>query len=210
MAGSTKESRAVLITGCSDGGMGAALAEAFHEAGLAVYATARNPGKMKNLSSLGIATLQLDVESESSIAACVRQVPELDVLVNNAGQNFLMPVSDINIAEAKKIHDVNFWAHITVTQAFLPLLLKSKGPAMIVDQTSIGGVPTIPFREIDHSAKAAFIILSDTMRLELQPFGIRSSIFGQNSSRPTSLEIYNRRRKLSCRRDLSSSQREIW
>ncbi|KAG6353666.1 hypothetical protein INS49_005374 [Diaporthe citri] len=173
MTGGTKESRIVLITGCSDGGMGAALAEALHKAGLTVYATARDPAKMKSLSSLEIVTLQLDVESETSIAACVKQVPELDILINNAGQNFLMPVADISIAEAKKIYDINVWAHIAVTQAFLPLLLKSKGPGMIVNQTSIGGVSTIPFRAVYHSAKAAFIMISDTMRLELQPFGIK-------------------------------------
>ncbi|KAK7708883.1 hypothetical protein SLS63_013365 [Diaporthe eres] len=149
MTGCTKESRIVLITGCSDGGMGAALAEALHKAGLTVYATARDPSKMKNLSQ------------------------KLDILINNAGQNYLMPVADISIAEAKKIYDVNVWAHIAVTQAFLPLLLKSKGPGMIVNQTSIGGVSTIPFRAIYHSAKAAFVMISDTMRLELQPFGIK-------------------------------------
>ena len=61
----------VLITGCSDGGLGAARAKAFHEAGLKVYATARDPSKMSQLASLGIETLTLDIQSESSIADCV-------------------------------------------------------------------------------------------------------------------------------------------
>ena len=63
--------RRVLITGCSDGGIGAALAVAFHEAGVHVYATARNPSKMEQLATLGIETFTLDVQSEYSIAACV-------------------------------------------------------------------------------------------------------------------------------------------
>ena len=46
--------RTVLITGCSEGGMGAALAVAFHKAGLHVYATARELSKMAGLASLGI------------------------------------------------------------------------------------------------------------------------------------------------------------
>jgi len=66
------------ITGCSDGGLGAALAVAFHEAGLHVYATARNPSKMSQLKHLGIETLTLDVLSDSSIAECVAQIPHLD------------------------------------------------------------------------------------------------------------------------------------
>lgn len=163
--------RTVLITGCSEGGLGAALAVSFHEAGLHVYATARNPAKMKQLASLGIETLTLDVESESSIAACVSQLSGLDILVNNAGATFLMPVVDISIPEAKKTFDLNVWSYIAVTQAFLPLLLQStKG--MIVNQTSIAGNSTIPFQAVYNASKAAIVMFSDTLRLELQPFGI--------------------------------------
>ncbi|KAM5343622.1 hypothetical protein ACJ41O_012159 [Fusarium nematophilum] len=164
--------RAVLITGCSDGGMGAALATALHHAGLHVYATARNPAKMQQLSSLGIQTLTLDVLSESSIAECAGQVPALDILINNAGGQYVMPVADIDIAEAKKLYDLNVWSQIAVTQAFLPLLLKSS-QGMIVNHTSIAAVTTIPFQAVYNSSKAAFAMLSDSMRLELQAFGIR-------------------------------------
>lgn len=163
--------RTVLITGCSDGGIGAALATAFHEAGLHVYATARNPSKMEQLTSLGIETLTLDVQSESSIAACVGSLSGLDILVNNAGAQFLMPMADVSIPEAKKLFDLNVWAHIAVTQAFLPLLLKSS-KGMIVNQTSIGAVTTLPFQAIYNASKAALAMLSDSMRLELEPFGI--------------------------------------
>ncbi|KAI0840583.1 NAD(P)-binding protein [Hypoxylon sp. FL0890] len=166
------QKRSVLITGCSDGGMGAALATAFHKAGFHVYATARNPAKMTQLASLGIETLQLDVQDDSSIAAVVGKLPSLDVLVNNAGNQFLMPVVDTNIAEAKKLYDLNVWAHIAMIQAFLPLLMKSPNP-LIVNQTSIGASATIPFQAIYNSSKAALAMLSDSLRLELQPFGIK-------------------------------------
>jgi 1-acylglycerone phosphate reductase len=163
--------RTVLITGCSDGGIGAALAIAFHEAGLHVYATARNPSKMEQLASLGIETLILDVQSESSIAACVSKLSGLDILVNNAGAQFLMPVADVFIPEAKKLFDLNVWSHIAMTQALLPLLLKSS-KGMIVNQTSVGAVTTIPFQAVYNASKAALAMLSDSLRLELQPFGI--------------------------------------
>ena len=163
--------RTVLITGCSDGGLGAALATAFHEAGLKVYATARNSQKMSHLRSLGIETLTLDVLSESSIAACVAKLPSLDILVNNAGMTFLMPIADLSIEEAKKTFDLNVWSYIAVTQAFMPLLLKSRG--MVVNQTSVGGCTTIPFQAVYNASKAAIVMFSDTLRLEMEPFGVK-------------------------------------
>lgn len=167
----TSSKRSVLITGCSDGGLGASLAEAFHEAGLEVYATARNPAKMAHIKSLGIKTLTLDVLSEKSIAECVAQLPSLDILINNAGAMYAMPVSDMSITEAKKLFDLNVWSYISVTQAFLPLLLKSKG--IIANQTSILSVVSPPFGGAYGASKAAMAMLSNTMRLELEPFGIK-------------------------------------
>lgn len=167
----SRSKRTVLITGCSDGGMGAALAIAFHQAGLHVYATARNHSAMTQVSSAGIETLTLDIQSESSIADCVSKVNSLDILVNNAGASYSMPVSDISIAESKRIFDVNVWAQIAVTQAFLPLLRKSKG--MIVNQTSVVACMAIPFQSVYNASKAAMVMLSDCQRLELAPFGIR-------------------------------------
>ena len=162
--------RTVLITGCSDGGLGSALAIAFHKAGLHVRATARNPSKVTELTALGIETFTLDVQSESSIAACVGQLSSLDILVNNAGATYTMPVSDLSIPEAKKLFDLNVWSYLAVTQAFLPLLLESKG--MIVNQTSSASVVTVPFQSAYNASKAAIATFSDTQRLELEPFGI--------------------------------------
>ncbi|RSL58394.1 hypothetical protein CEP54_007786 [Fusarium duplospermum] len=168
----TKTKRSVLITGCSDGGIGAALAIAFHNAGLNVYATARNPDKLKHVASLGIKTLILDVQSETSITECVNQVPALDILVNNAGATHMMPVLDIDIAVAKKVFDLNVWSQIAVTQAFIPLLLKSSS-GMVVNQTSIGAVAAVPFQGVYNASKAAMVMMSDTLRMELRPFGIK-------------------------------------
>ena len=90
--------RSVLITGCSLHGLGHALAIAFHNVGLRVFATARDPEKMTGLAERGIECLKLDVCDEESISACVEKVRRrtwreddgteegrLDCLVNNAG-----------------------------------------------------------------------------------------------------------------------------
>ncbi|KAI0835412.1 NAD(P)-binding protein [Hypoxylon sp. FL0890] len=164
--------RSVLITGCSDGGIGAFLAVAFHKAGLQVHATVRNQSKAEGLASMGIEVLTLDVLSESSIAACAEKVPSLDILVNNAGQSYSMPVSDINIAEAKRLFDINVWSHIAVTQAFLPLLIKSP-KAIIVNHTSAASVVPLPFQATYNASKAALAMLSDHLRLEIEPFGVK-------------------------------------
>ena len=116
--------KTVLITGCSTGGMGAALAVAFHEAGFHVYASARNVAKMASLARPGIDLLELDILSTDSIDACVRKISKLDVLVNNAGITYSMPLSDADLEIGRNMFNVNIWAQIAVTQAFLPLLIQ--------------------------------------------------------------------------------------
>ncbi|CAD0049929.1 unnamed protein product [Aureobasidium pullulans] len=160
--------RTVLITGCSEGGMGAALAVAFHKAGIRVYATARGLFKMTGLSALGIETLSLDIESPASIAACIDQLSArkvtVDILVNNAGASASMPISDLNLDEAKKLFDLNVWSQLSVTKAFLPMLLQTKG--VIVNHTSVVSTMAVPFQSPYNASKAAMAMFSESMRLE--------------------------------------------
>ena len=165
----TTPKRTVLVTGCSDGGTGAALAQEFHRAGLHVYATARDPSKMQSLTALGIETLPLDVQSESSIQDCVTKIPSLDILVNNAGAMYTSPISDLSIPKAKELFDINVWGYIAVTQAFLPLLLRSP-KAIVVNHTSCGAGMTIPFQAAYNASKAAMSSFNNGLRIELQPF----------------------------------------
>ena len=87
---STASKKTALITGCSKGGIGDALAQEFHRKGIRVLATARNPSKLEHFKELGIETLQLDVEDSASIKAAAEAAGELtngklDFLVNNSG-----------------------------------------------------------------------------------------------------------------------------
>lgn len=174
----------ILITGCSPGGIGAALATAFHAAGHHVYATARSVNKLSPLSEQGIQTVSLDVTSPTSIAAAVSTVSTtlppgstgLDMLINNAASSYSMPIADLSIATAKAIFDTNVWAPIAVTQAFLPLLLRSTHPhgPTIVNHSSVGSVTAIPFQSAYNASKAALAMFTDTLRLELEvSFGVR-------------------------------------
>lgn len=82
--------KSVLITGCSEGGIGDALAKEFSRRGLRVFATARDAAKMKHLKELGLETIPLDVIDKDSLRNAVETVRTatggtLDFLVNNSG-----------------------------------------------------------------------------------------------------------------------------
>jgi NAD(P)-dependent dehydrogenase (short-subunit alcohol dehydrogenase family) len=135
--------KTVLITGCSSGGLGSALATAFREQGFHVFATARNPAKVGALAGEdGIEVLPLDVTSAESIASCMAQVRKrtdgrLDVLVNNAGSVAFGPLVHAPVAKGKAIYDVNVWGPLAVVQAFTPLLMDAGG--VILNISSIAG-----------------------------------------------------------------------
>jgi 1-acylglycerone phosphate reductase len=82
--------KSVLITGCSAGGIGDALAQSFHRRGLRVFATARNLSKVQHLKDMGLELVELDVTDTRSRESAVEHVKAstggtLDILINNAG-----------------------------------------------------------------------------------------------------------------------------
>ena len=136
--------RTVLITGCSDGSLGAALALCFARQYFRVFATLRDPAKAgpSLASHPNVEILPLEVTSSESVSACAAAVEKrtggrLDVLVNNAGCMFVMPLLDTSIEESRKLFDVNVWGLLAVTQAFAPMLGRSKG--VVLNIASIAG-----------------------------------------------------------------------
>ena len=169
-----------LITGVSKGGLGDALVDELLLRGINVIATGLDLEHLDTLNSSDSARLEelkLDVTSPSSISAAVRKTEEitggqLDILINNAGYGYMMPLMDADIDKVKANFDVNVFGLLAVTQAFFPMLKTSKG--MVVNQASIAGLPHIsqPFIGTYSASKTAVIDLSDTLRVELAPFGI--------------------------------------
>lgn len=141
--------KSVLITGCSVGGIGFALAEEFQTRGFHVFATARTRSKTSNIENLpNVTFIPLDVADISTISAAVEVVKAhtggtLDYLVNNAGRNYFMPTLDVDIDEGKRLFDINFWGALAVTQAFAPLLIAAKGT--IVNICSISSHVNVPW-----------------------------------------------------------------
>ena len=168
----------ILVTGCSDGSLGSALALEFHKTGKwRVFASARNPTKLKEIQAVGIETIVMDVCSTESLISAVSEVSQLtggslDALINNAGSSYVMPTVDIDIAEGKKLFDLNVWSVLETTQVFLSLLMKSKS-AMIVNHCSAGAVLASPPLSCYAASKLALTCFTETMRRELEPFGIK-------------------------------------
>lgn len=170
--------RTILITGCSEGGLGDALARALYQQGQHVIATARSLKKIAHLEEMGIDTFILDVLSSESISACVAALADktgggLDMLINNSGNGYAMPLVDSDLDTARQLFEVNVWGILAVTQAFLPLLLKSDMGGVVVNNTSINSVLPIPMSGIYNASKAAAAMMTDTLRLELAPFDIK-------------------------------------
>ncbi|KAK3172482.1 hypothetical protein OEA41_005804 [Lepraria neglecta] len=169
--------KTVLITGCSTGGIGWAMAKNFHQRGFYVFATARNPSKAADLAELSdIEILELDVTVPKTIVQCKEIVAKrtggsLDVLVNNAGVEFNSPLLDTDVAEAKRLYDVNVWGPLAMVQAFAPLLIEAKG--VVSNQSSIDGALNMVWAGIFASSKSAVARMSETLRVELEPLGVR-------------------------------------
>ncbi|KAI4868638.1 putative short-chain dehydrogenase/reductase [Hypoxylon rubiginosum] len=168
--------KSVLITGCSEGGIGAALAAEFQSRGLKVFATARDVSKMRSLSELGIETLALDVNSDASIASALATVQKatggsLDYLVNNAGVNHVMPFADAKVDDFRRVIETNVVAVLAVTHAFLPLLARARGAVATVG--SINEVFCPPYQVAYNASKAAVHAVARTLRVELAPLGVR-------------------------------------
>ncbi|KUL85196.1 hypothetical protein ZTR_08931 [Talaromyces verruculosus] len=171
-------SKSILITGCSTGGIGASLALALSQKkeNHHVFATARNTSKIpKELHNLPNVTIfPLDVSSSSSVAEAVKIVRGsghgLDVLINNAGLPFSMPLLDANLEDAQRVYEVNLWGVVRMIQGFADMIIERKGS--IVNVGSIGGMVHLPWNSIYASSKAALTNLSETLRHELSPFGV--------------------------------------
>jgi NAD(P)-dependent dehydrogenase (short-subunit alcohol dehydrogenase family) len=170
--------KSVLITGCSDGGLGSALALAFKDAGWRVFASVRNTKKLQETKAAGIESIQLDVSSQESISAAVLEVSKLaggslDALVNNAGAGYSMPQLDLNIQKVRDVFELNVFSNIAMVQAFAPLLIRSTHGAMVINNSSIASVLPLPIQSAYNASKAAASMFTACLRLELEPLGIK-------------------------------------
>jgi len=186
-------SKTALITGCSSG-IGRALADAFKADGYRVWATARKADDLSALSAAGFEAVALDVNDNAAVEQLASRLSEeiggLDVLINNAGYGAMGPLLDGGSDAMRRQFETNVFALIGVTRALFPLLRRSKG--VVVNIGSVSGVLVTPFAATYCASKAAVHALSNGLRMELAPFGVRvvevqpgaiASSFGANASK---------------------------
>jgi NAD(P)-dependent dehydrogenase (short-subunit alcohol dehydrogenase family) len=176
MHGPTKS---VVITGASSG-IGRASVEEMSRSGWHVFATVRKTAdgeKLRKEVGGEVHPVILDVEDRASITQAAEKIKSqlggrgLDGLVNCAGIGLVRPVEYAGLDDVRRIFEINVFGQIAVTQSLSGLLRKSRG--RIVNITSVGVNLALPFGGLLNSSKSAFGMLSDSLRLELHPFGVR-------------------------------------
>ena len=146
------------------------------------YATMRNLDKstrtkeIAKKDSLPLEVLQLDVTDDKSVADAIDMISNrhrrIDVLVNNAGYDMHGAVEDLSIDEIKTQFETNFFGAVRLMKAVLPLMRKQRS-GIIVNVSSIGGRIGVPLNSAYTSSKFALEGFSESMKYELEGFGIR-------------------------------------
>lgn len=171
----------VLITGCSSG-FGYEAAKSLAEKGHAVYATMRNlkgknekpASELRNFAkerNLSITVLEMDVTSDESVEAAADQVPQVDVLINNAGLGYGGPIESFSSNEVLDQLDLNIVGTIRTAKAILPKMRAQKS-GLIIQVSSGAGRASFPGFGVYHASKWGLEGLSESMRYELAPLGI--------------------------------------
>ncbi len=167
--------KTALVTGAS-AGIGEAIARQLMADGYRVFAGARRVERMAGLVEAGANVLSLDVTDDASMVAAVetimREAGQIDVLVNNAGYGSYGSLEEVPIDEGRRQFEVNLFGLARLTQLVLPAMRAAKSGA-IVNISSMGGKIYEPFGSWYHASKFAVEGLSDSLRLELEPYGIR-------------------------------------
>ncbi|XP_024387113.1 NADPH-dependent 1-acyldihydroxyacetone phosphate reductase [Physcomitrium patens] len=176
LASPARRDEVVLITGCSDEGIGAALAFEFWDMGFTVVATSRSLNTMTSFAGhQRIETVALDLLSKNSIEEAVKFVMatygRIDILINNAAMPCTAPLAEVPTEILDKVYRTNFLGPVMLIQSVVPHMVK-KGKGKIVNVGSIVSFAAGPFTGPYSASKAALQCSTDALRLELKPFNI--------------------------------------
>ncbi|KAI9280725.1 hypothetical protein BY458DRAFT_544605 [Sporodiniella umbellata] len=189
----------VLITGCTEGGIGYSLAKEFLQQGSKVIATARRLEALGDLKEYGCDQEILDICDKESINRVIDKIiakyGRIDVLVNNAGAPAVGALMDIDLKTVHQCIETNIVGTLMVSRAVATHMIKKK-QGKIVNIGSVTGYASTPWAGIYSLTKAATHSFSDTLRLELKPFGVQvivvapgaiRSNFGANAEKTVSI-----------------------
>jgi NAD(P)-dependent dehydrogenase (short-subunit alcohol dehydrogenase family) len=171
-------SKVWLITG-SGNGLGRDIAEVALAAGDSVVAGARRTEELAPLvAQYGerVKPARLEVRDEAAAKAAVQLAVDsfgrLDVLVNNAGYGKFAPFEQMSAEDFQAIVDTCFYGVVYTTRAAVPVMRKQKG-GHIFQVSSVGGRHAVPGNTPYHAAKWAVGGFSDSLAMEVAPFGVK-------------------------------------
>ncbi len=171
-----------LVTGASSG-IGRATALLLSRSGYRVFATVRSDAGEASLRAaagdLPIVVLRLDLADEEGASATVREVlaraGRIDVLVNNAGYAKLGAVEDLPRADLRHQFEVNVFGAMQLCREVIPTM-RAQHSGRIVNVSSLAGKVSVPLMGAYCASKFALEALSDALRAEAKPAGIRVSL----------------------------------
>ncbi|PYU76475.1 MAG: short-chain dehydrogenase/reductase [Acidobacteria bacterium] len=172
----------VLITGATDG-LGKAAALLLAERDYRIFAAGRSAEKRAQLDTvaqekrLPLETLEMDVSDDGSVQRAVAVVHQktgkIDVLINNAGLAYVATVEDMTMGDWRQQFETNFFGVVRVTQAVLPKM-RERRSGRIIMISSVSGLVTPPTQGAYSASKHAMEGLSNALRHELYPFGVKT------------------------------------
>jgi len=167
--------RSILITGCSSG-IGLCVARGLADRGHQVVASVRQRKDMEAWPHADIPVVLLDLADDSSIesglnAALTHTGGSLDALFNNGAFGLPGAVEDLSRTALRAQFETNLFGWQVLTNRVIPLM-RAQGFGRIIQNSSVLGIASLPFRGAYVASKFAVEGLSDTLRLELNGTGI--------------------------------------
>ena len=166
--------KTVLITGCSSG-FGLDTARLFLDRGWKVIATMRSPRIDLLPVSDKLVVLPLDVTSDESVRNAVEAAGPIDVLVNNAGIGWLNALEGTPIDVTRSLFETNTLGTMRMISAVLPQF-RDRKDGLVVNVTSSVTMKPLPLLSAYTASKAAVNAFTESLALELAPFGISIKI----------------------------------
>ena len=166
--------KTILITGCSSG-FGLETARYFLAREWMVIATMRTPREAILPPSDRLRILPLDVTDAGSIARAVEAAGPIDVLVNNAGVGLLNALEGVSMEQVREVFETNTLGAIAMTQAVLPQF-RAQRSGVIVNVTSSVTLRPLQLLSVYTASKAAVNAFTESLELELEPFGVRARV----------------------------------
>ncbi len=176
--------KTALITGCSSG-FGLETARYFLERDWNVIATMRSPRDDILPRSERLRILPLDVTDPTSIERLAKEAGPIDALVNNAGVGLLSIFEGTPIDAVREMFETNTFGPMALIQALLPSF-RTRRSGVIVNVTSTVTLKPLRMLSVYTASKAALNAFTESLALELEPFGVRARLVLPGQGRETS------------------------